>query len=543
MKKLLKKMVTMGLTAAMAVSAMSIGAFADENDAVYTLIGEDGNEIVYTQSDLDAGHWDKEMLGDVAPIIYEDFPMSISGFANDFAELSMDIVYMKKLNDMDLVHLKITDMLNDSIIYDNDLVQQSFYSPILEEYGQYEINLTETVNGETKEYTRIVLTKRKEAEMPQYVTNPSEDDTSKVLVGDIDKLKEGTTVDENGKITIDSAVADYDKVLACNFQSYCNDLAENKLYRIYAKENESQYSGYLSTYDNKIEMYDLDIDVCSWEDLNAPSAQSKPSGVDIFDVMDRATSLTLTDSCFTLMEANENYKYAAYAVQVPVHALQGKTIRVTLVGSSTICGQIWKEIDGEVNGTTSKTIEAVGNTEAHYDLSIGSINNYMTLYVMVYFKQKVTGLGMIKFDVLNNGYDDDVTGSVFETYSRSLKTSIPNSEFAMTDAWDVDAFGMLPNKNNSVFKVTIKNRSLEDQNKLEQGEWVAGSRAKKITVWTVDDSDSVLSWWEDVVYTIPKNTDMSFYVQVSKKNDYVFTVYETGGQETVSKYQLEYGEV
>lgn len=539
----LRKLLAMGLAAVMAVSAMSVSVFAKEDDAVYTLIGEDGNEIVYTQADLDAGHWDKEMLGEVAPIIYEDFPMSIDKFANDFAELSLDIVYMKKLDDMDSVHLKITDMLDDSIIYDNDLVQPSFYSPILKEDSQYEVKLTETIDNETKEYTRIVLTKKTEAEMPEYLTNPSEDNTSKILIGDIDKLKEGTIVDENGKITIDSAVANYDKVLACDFQSYCNNLTENKLYRIYAKEDKTQYSGYLSTYNNKIEMYDLGIDVCSLEDLNTPSAQSKPSGIGISDVVANATDLTLTDSCFTLMEASENRKYAAYAVQVPVYALQGKTIRVTLVGSSTICGQIWKEIDGTLNETNSKIIEAVGNTEAHYDLTIGSINDYMTLYVMVYFKQKTTGMGMIKFDVLNNGYADDVVGSVFETYSNNLQTSIPDTEFKLTDAWDVDAFGMLPTKSNSVFKVTLKNRSKAEQTKLEQGEWVAGSRAKQITVWTIDGSDSVLSWWEDVIYTIPKNTDMSFYVQVSKKNDYVFTVYETKGKETASPYLLEYGEI
>ncbi len=63
----LRKIITMGLAAIMAVSAMSISAFAVDDDVVYTLIGEDGNKIVYTQADIDAGHWDVDALGKDSP--------------------------------------------------------------------------------------------------------------------------------------------------------------------------------------------------------------------------------------------------------------------------------------------------------------------------------------------------------------------------------------------------------------------------------------------------------------------------------------------
>ncbi len=60
MKKLFKKIVTMGIAAVMAVSAMSLSAFAEEenhNDAVASFLAADGVSRIYlTQEDIDNGN-------------------------------------------------------------------------------------------------------------------------------------------------------------------------------------------------------------------------------------------------------------------------------------------------------------------------------------------------------------------------------------------------------------------------------------------------------------------------------------------------------
>lgn len=159
----LKKFITLGLAAVMATSAIGTNAIAadSDNEIVYSYADENNNIINITQSDLDAEHWNKEALGDTAPAIYENFPMKMTGYTNDFSELSLDIVYMKKLEDMDKVSLTITDLNDGNIVYNSLLTEESFYSPVLDEKGQYDVELTEVIDGQTTNYKRIVCVKKK----------------------------------------------------------------------------------------------------------------------------------------------------------------------------------------------------------------------------------------------------------------------------------------------------------------------------------------------------------------------------------------------
>ena len=136
----------------MATSAIGINAIAadSDNEIVYSYADENNNIINITQSDLDAEHWNKEALGDTAPAIYENFPMKMTGYTNDFSELSLDIVYMKKLEDMDKVSLTITDLNDGNIVYNSLLTEESFYSPVLDEKGQYDVELTEVGANKVK---------------------------------------------------------------------------------------------------------------------------------------------------------------------------------------------------------------------------------------------------------------------------------------------------------------------------------------------------------------------------------------------------------
>ena len=174
----------------MATSAIGINAIAadSDNEIVYSYADENNNIINITQSDLDAEHWNKEALGDTAPAIYENFSMNMTGYSNDVAELYLDFEYMKNLKDMDSVHLGITKLSDDSLIYDEDLQQESFYSPQIFAGESYKVTLTETVDGNSKSYSKGVTANESEIDMPEYVTNPDTDDESIIMVGDIEDI-------------------------------------------------------------------------------------------------------------------------------------------------------------------------------------------------------------------------------------------------------------------------------------------------------------------------------------------------------------------
>lgn len=187
------KLISASLSAILALSALPVMADATD-DTVYSYTDENGQLVEITQADLDEGHWNKEALGDTAPAIYEEFPMKMTGFANDFGELSLDLEYLKKLSDMDNVHFKIKDLNTDSLIYDEDLNKASFYSPQIEVGGQYEVTLSETVDNTTSNYVKVVFAEKSTETLPECILNPSEDDTETVLIADIDSLQNGISM-------------------------------------------------------------------------------------------------------------------------------------------------------------------------------------------------------------------------------------------------------------------------------------------------------------------------------------------------------------
>ena len=79
-----------------------------------------------------------------------------------------------------------------------------------------------------------------------------------------------------------------------------------------------------------------------------------------------------------------------------------------------------------------------------------------------------------------NGYEDDVNGSINDAYNGiqgdqytqgNNYRELNNTEFYLTDAWDVDAFCMdYWGTDSKIYKIEIRNRSLSDQAKLERGE-------------------------------------------------------------------------
>ena len=542
----LKKFITLGLAAVMATSAIGINAIAAEsdNEIVYSYADENNNIINITQSDLDAEHWNKEALGDTAPAIYENFPMNMTGYSNDVAELYLDFEYMKNLKDMDSVHLEITKLSDDSLIYNEDLQQESFYSPQIFAGESYKVTLTETVDGNSKSYSKGVTANESEIDMPEYVTNPDTDDESIIMVGDIEDLKSGK-ISTGNSISVDTNVAQYAHIKANEFKEYYSNLPSNKVYRIYTISNGDVYSGYMSTEDD-IKFYDLTIDSCDWDSFYSPTLLSIPSYTTT-DIKNNAVDARYTEYCYKLSETSNNSKCKIFKVAMPDSFLNEKNppvFRVVVKGQSKVTAKIWYSADnGTLNSVVSRTSNNNTNTISYPLESLYNAKKSIYFYVMVYLTDEVSGYVSVSFEDVS-GYGDDVTGSAYEAYNgASSYTSMPNTEFTMTDSWDVDTFYIdYPGTKNCTYKIEFRNRSLKEQEELESGNFdsiIKGSRAKYLVLQTLTDRGNMVSTSDYAIYAVEKGVDCSVYNQVSRTGANIISIYEqkfySGGGE---KYQL-----
>lgn len=542
----LKKFITLGLAAVMATSAIGINAIAadSDNEIVYSYADENNNIINITQSDLDAEHWNKEALGDTAPAIYENFPMNMTGYSNDVAELYLDFEYMKNLKDMDSVHLEITKLSDDSLIYNEDLQQESFYSPQIFAGESYKVTLTETVDGNSKSYSKGVIANESEIDMPEYVTNPDTDDESIIMVGDIEDLESGK-ISTGNSISVDTNVAQYAHIKANEFKEYYSNLPSNKVYRIYTISNGDVYSGYMSTEDD-IKFYDLTIDSCDWGSFYSPTLLSIPSYTTT-DIKNNAVDARYTEYCYKLSETSNNSKCKIFKVAMPDSFLNEKNppvFRVVVKGQSKVTAKIWYSAD---NGTLSSVVSRTSNNNTNtisYPLeSLYNAKKSIYFYVMVYLTDEVSGYVSVSFEDVS-GYGDDVTGSAYEAYNgASSYTSMSNTEFTMTDSWDVDTFYIdYPGTKNCTYKIELRNRSLKEQEELESGNFdsiIKGSRAKYLVLQTLTDRGNMVSTSDYAIYAVEKGVDCSVYNQVSRTGANIISIYEqkfySGGGE---KYQL-----
>lgn len=542
----LKKFITLGLAAVMATSAIGINAIAadSDNEIVYSYADENNNIINITQSDLDAEHWNKEALGDTAPAIYENFPMNMTGYSNDVAELYLDFEYMKNLKDMDSVHLEITKLSDDSLIYNEDLQQESFYSPQIFAGESYKVTLTETVDGNSKSYSKGVTANESEIDMPEYVTNPDTDDESIIMVGDIEDLKSGK-ISTGNSISVDTNVAQYAHIKANEFKEYYSNLPSNKVYRIYTISNGDVYSGYMSTEDD-IKFYDLTIDSCDWDSFYSPTLLSIPSYTTT-DIKNNAVDARYTEYCYKLSETSNNSKCKIFKVAMPDSFLNEKNppvFRVVVKGQSKVTAKIWYSADnGTLNSVVSRTSNNNTNTISYPLESLYNAKKSIYFYVMVYLTDEVSGYVSVSFEDVS-GYGDDVTASAYEAYNgASSYTSMPNTEFTMTDSWDVDTFYIdYPGTKNCTYKIELRNRSLKEQEELESGNFdsiIKGSRAKYLVLQTLTDRGNMVSTSDYAIYAVEKGVDCSVYNQVSRTGANIISIYEqkfySGGGE---KYQL-----
>lgn len=552
------KLISCMLTAALITSAVgTLSVFAENDPIVYTYTDEAGETVSITQSELDAEHWNVDALGETAPFVYKDFPMSIESFVNDLGEQSLDLVYMKNIGDFTNVNLSIESVISEEEVFDGAVEQNSFYSPVLDVNDIYLVTITEELNNQVSEYKRIVQTQKVEAEMPSYVYNGT--DEQKILIGDIEDLRAAQTITSDGEIIIDGRTSLYDKVEADDFAEYCNSLETGHTYRVYAKEDGVQYNGFIDGNDTDY-IYDYSIVVSDYDALYSANTLSTPSTVSYSRVVSNATAMGFEDCSFSITDGSaDTSKYRSFSVELSDYLLEDIAdydtyyLKTTIRGDVSLGVYMWLDVDGTTysvsitaeTGAVTRNI-SINLKSATYGITADS---YVTLYTAVYFPTATKGYGMISSKLLQ-GYEDDITGSMYEALQDTTTPSEVSTftEYTATGGMDVDAFYLKGIAD--CYKVSIRNRSASEQTALENGTLCTGSKEKYLTTYTAEysgnsqatNATNVIDAAEYGIYTVPKNADMTVYCPGSSSTSKAFfTVRQSSLYTTsVDKYQISY---
>ena len=367
---IMKKLISMLLASIAIMSNVYSVTFAENSDVVYTYENESGEIVNITQKQLDDEHWNKEALGDAAPILYEEFPMQIEGYVNDFGEISLSIDYMKKIEDMDSVTLKIIDISTGLTVYNEELSQYSFYSSNLEIGKQYEIQLLEVLDGETTGYAKGVSIDKVVSEINNHIDFTSSEEN--ILIADIEDLKIGMTTNGNNQIVVDTSIAKYNSVEAKNFYNYIDVLPDNKVYRLYVNDNGKQYSGFIST-NNRREIYNLEARVFNPIALCTDASVIAECDVLEFSSLRNITSIDLTDASFRKNDPSSvNSAYSVYEVSIPQNAINAyakdevdASFRVKVSGNTQVRVRSWFSLNSQVSYEGVRTSSNSSNSVSY----------------------------------------------------------------------------------------------------------------------------------------------------------------------------------
>ncbi len=556
-----KKIISAILAATMVTACTYSAVLAEDSNIVYTYVDENGQTVNITQAELDAEHWNVDALGDAVPVVYEDFPMSIDGFINDFAELSLSLRYMKKLQDFSSVHLTITDTATNNNVYDSNLTQNAFYSPVLSADKQYIVTLTETIGNVSDEYKRIVNTETVDADMPDFVSTGSGDDV--ILVASVDDLKAKQTVSQTGEIIIDATTPVYDNVEAGQFSSYLNTLSSDKIYKVVADENGQRYMGFIDGEDTD-SIFSYKVTVKDFASMYSISPMSVPVPMpNITTIKNEAEEIPLADNSFRLLDDD----YKAFSFIVPSYMLPGSyndndelisstQVRFVIRGDVSFGINLWVSVNNgsqlvSLNPETSSTTRMLTLTLNNSNFGGTDYSDDVVIYGLLYCPSVTEGNVMITPSYVSN-YTDDVTGSSYDLLTNSDTPSEHTTftEYNITDGHDVDVFYL--KQTAPVYKVSIRNRSLEEQEYLENGIIMPSfSEAKVLRTYMVGyrqnaeatDADNVIYMSDIMDYTIPSNVDVTVYTSGSLSDDKSFVSVSADSiylGKIENKYQISY---
>ncbi len=549
--KTYKKILAAAMAAVMTVSAIGITALA-EDEYVKTYTDENGETITITQADLDAGHWDKDALGDEIPAVYEDFPAQMNPSVDDYANLSIKVRYMKTLTDSDSAVFTLTDLDTGEDVYSEKLGSSCINTGKLPMDKYYLVKITEQFDGqEPVEYSKYIQTQYAPADMPDYVLNPSPDGDETISIMDTAKLDEGTTVDEDGVTHIDTDIASCTNVPESEWQEYKKTLESNKLYNVTVGYGRDSKIGFISTYDwgEELGIFTPEYNVSSSDPRIMPIASTfDPSNISEGAI----TGCNEYEMGHEFYSTTNNYTCWRYTINKDGLSIDGNKdllLEININNADGIYLQIWhKRVgDSKVNRVKDAIRAGTGNccvktalVNGGEDLTTGD-----TLYFMIYGTTTASRLkGSICIEWIS-WLGDDVVSSAYTQYKnnnsipvaaytdsktiKELKESVARS-YIMNDYYDVDTFYLDNNKTSGDYDLYYTNTGLINlkESDIQNPPYCQDC----ITVYYVDfssDSHFILNRvgtyyasntkGETVVHVTSKNANTKYFFEVYQ-NDY-----------------------
>lgn len=338
----------------------------------------------------------------------------------------------------------------------------------------YKLTLSETFDGVTNEYYKVVLTSVEEAKMPEYVKNADANDETIILVGDVDNLRASTSINEDGDIEIDTDMPRYTQVKACEFSSYVNNLPSNKLYRLYTRDSsDNRYFGFISTRGDINGIFMPSITTCTWERFNAPAANSSVSAFTAEQILNGATTPIQTYRDYEFMfSPAEDRDYEVFKFVVPEEHDSNNVYDIRVYANDNVTLELWTQHNGVMKYRSSEDDRngfiGIDTTLTFYigNNQYETLDGGDTLYMVVHFAYPINlGEGFISLQCEDD--TDDVTGSAYEAYTQwengNYTQYTSYTPFYITNDRDADVFFL--NCGTSSVKNYVRLKSIHQEDK------------------------------------------------------------------------------
>lgn len=196
-------------------------------------------------------------MEDESPLMYENFPVKISSETDYYSRMNIEVTYLKDLSRFDSVRVDITDFYSDENISSNEL--SDTYKVILTnaELDRYfKITVTESKDGNNREYVRVIKTFANRADVPNNVSVKSVDKFDGIAASELEIVE----LNEADEEIINNDGKEYEflntrnsyTILPEEFPNFYNSLPENKLYKVFAFTDggvaDADYKGFISTF-------------------------------------------------------------------------------------------------------------------------------------------------------------------------------------------------------------------------------------------------------------------------------------------------------
>lgn len=538
------------LALSMIVSNISaVNVFAD--DVVYSYISEDGEMVNINKTELENEHWNVSFFEDVSPSVYADFPMEIGKFVDDYANLKLTLTYLKKLGENDSAVLKIIDIFEDVEVAEYDVNDCMMYSDTLTANKDYALVLTETIDGEKKEYYKEVSVENISAEMPDYIEAAPEGCERTVLVGNIEDLKASERIDENGERYIDGTAKRYTKINAVDFVSYRNTLADDAIYRIFTKDEDGErYTGFISTYEGGSELgiYTPDIIVRTWESYMSPAVCKLPSGGITATLIKNATKINMKnyrDYSYTIKDTKSPIKVIAWQVPEGAQETQNRW-KISGHSDQSVAMEIWTA--SSLTGTPTKCTTRNASKSVNITFIPDGYSNVEDgdyIFFVLYMPNKTLGHGMFGIEPVDEYPSGDVSGSAYTAYQNGGSDYMYSTEYTLYDSRDTDTFYINYTDTTATnFRATLTN----SYTTIETGTCAPTEKVLEISYYTNQTSYFALTQDPDDVLTAPCNEEATkararYEFQVHADMQAFVSIYDATETTKSSLYHLSYKEV